>query len=307
MFRYIFKRLIPQWQDTANPDVRRRYIYVEHVSSIAGSGALGAVLVVLGVVLNSVALVTLGVHTWTGAVAPVLDFFSPSSKQQTDALRRRSGVFILAFVMCIVGIEFGKVALERIITPQPVVKSIFAIVFIAAVLAIDLFITMFSYRIAETVGSGEAMASFKRGRMNISLIALILAGFILRLAGFYTIIDGILGLVTAGFIIFAAVRIAQDALPHRALSGTDSALIDAITAAALQCGIPSVDDIVILTNDERQRTVSFTALFDAAVPLQKAASSCASAETLLRTTRGITAVIRVRVAPHGNAPRHTVS
>ncbi|MEK6794150.1 MAG: cation diffusion facilitator family transporter [Spirochaetota bacterium] len=300
MIRFILKRLIPGYTRTGDADVRLRYLYVHHVSLIGFGIMLGVIRFVTGIVANSAALVADGVHAWASVVPPSVQFFSPHTRLvgahetfKTERVRRVV-LFSIAFVLIITGVEFGKASLERILTPQPVAANIVAIAVIAAVVCVNLWLSFFAASLGSVLGTQSARTATLNARRDTVITAIVLVGFLLRLFGVQSIIDGVMGLILSGVIIYNGFDIAKESIFSMRGESPDGAFLDAIRSAAQGVpGILGIHSIAVHTYGKKS-IVSFDADIDDSMSFTAATSTCDAAESLLEKKLSVRAIIRPR-------------
>lgn len=300
MIRFILKRLVPGYAKTGDADVRLRYLYVQQVSLIGFGLLLGVFRFVTGILANSAALVADGVHAWASVVRPAVQFFSPHSRlvtpQESYKAERvkRAVLFSIAFVLIITGVEFGKASLERILTPQPVAANIAAIAVIAAVVAVNLWLSIFAVHMNGVLGTEGSRSAVLHSRRDTVITAIVLVGFLLRMFGVQSIIDGVMGLVLSGVIIYNGFDIAKDSVFAMRGESPDQAFIDALRNAAK--GIPGILGVhaVSVHVFGKKSIVSFDADIDDTMSFTAASRACDAAAELLEKKFSIHAIIRPR-------------
>ena len=119
--------------------------------------------------------------------------------------------FIISMLILLMGFELGKSSVEKILHPQPVDYS--ALTF--AILVISVAVKLYMYLYNHQIGAKIQSASMKATAMDsvsdaVSTTAVLLSAILAKL--FSLSLDGWMGLVVAGFILYTGYQSAKETI-----------------------------------------------------------------------------------------------
>ena len=219
MTELLVKLFIKNADQTSSPKVRERYGMLSSWVAIACNLLLFAVKFILGFLSNSIAItgdafnnlsdVGSGVVTFIGfkAAAAPADEDHPFGHGRIEYI---SGLVITFFVL-LVGFDVVKSAIEKIIHPEPVEFSWFVIVGLLLSILVKLWMGAFNRKLGRKIDSGTLRAAAQDSLNDcISTGATTLGIIIARFLPFS--IDGFLGLMVGGFILYSGYGLARDTI-----------------------------------------------------------------------------------------------
>lgn len=118
---------------------------------------------------------------------------------------------IISGLIVVVGVEFFKSSIERIISPEPIKYEIFMLLILIGSILTKVFLFFFYRRLSSKINSKSlAAAAFDSlsdvGITSVTLIALVVSG------RFGWKIDGYVGAVVSVFVIYGGISVAKDAI-----------------------------------------------------------------------------------------------
>ena len=143
---------------------------------------------------------------------------------------------IVAGLILLMGVELAKSSVEKILHPAAVDFSVIALVILAVSICVKLYMCLYNRRIGKKICSA-AMETKGEGKMrNKSLrsmaeAAVLLAMLIAKWTGLD--IDGWVGLVVAGFILFSGVKSARETISPLLGQPPEKEFVDRIQAIVL--------------------------------------------------------------------------
>ena len=230
--------MIPDYGDPNDLNVRARYGYLEATVSIVGNVILFLIKLILGIFINSIALIADSVHSLSdvGTSGVVIYGFKISKKPPDESHPYGHGrmeyiaTIIIATLLIVVGFGFIEYSIERILNPQDLLNQdyIFVIGIIVIITAIGKeLMAEYSIMIGKKIKSDILIADAWHHRSDaISSIAVGL-GIIGTTYG-YPILDPIFGLIVSFIIIYVGIEIIKDSASVLMGSAPDKELIDDI-------------------------------------------------------------------------------
>ena len=228
--------------DLSDPTVRTRYAYLEACVSIAGNSLLFVLKLILGLMINSIALITDAFHTLsdTGSSLVIILGFKAAKKEPDSEHPFGHGRFeyittlVIAILLFIAGAQFIVQSIQRLLDEVNISESDYLLVIGVIVIisaAAKEAMARYSMRLGKKIDSQALIADAWHHRSD----ALTSVAVGLAIIGAYYglhILDPIFGLVVSGLIIYTAVtlfRFASDTLVGKS---PDSDTVETISRAA---------------------------------------------------------------------------
>ena len=116
---------------------------------------------------------------------------------------------VVAFIIVLVGFEFFKTSIDRIIHPEPVTFSVVLVAILAVSMLVKLWMGAFNVQVGRRIDSPVLMAAGQDSRNDVITTAVVILGMV---AGRFTTlpVDGYVGVLVAAFIVWAGFGIARD-------------------------------------------------------------------------------------------------
>jgi cation diffusion facilitator family transporter len=246
--------LIPDYGNPDDPNIRAKYGYLEGIVSIIGNAILFVIKLILGLFINSIALIADAIHTLsdTGTSAVVILGFKIAKKPPDKEHPFGHGRFeyiatlIIAILLFLVGIGFIQQSIERILNITEYFNIDLAfyigiIVIISAVL--KELMAQFSFTIGKKIKSDVLIGDAWHHRSDaISSIAVGL-GIIGSSYG-YHLLDPIFAIVVSVIIIYVGYDLIKKTSSTLIGSAPDSEILTKIKkiVGAIN-GVKDIDEI----------------------------------------------------------------
>ena len=217
MTAYILKKLMPEGQETDSDTVRSA------VGAFSGGVGIAANLVLFlgkllaGMLSGSVSIVADALNNLSDASGSILtlvgfrlagkpaDAHHPFGHARFEYL---SGLAVSVMIL-VMGLELGKSAVQKIITPMPVDFSMLTAVILMASVAVKLWLWRLNTRLGKQIRSGTLLAAGLDSRNDCISTAAVLAAGLLEY--FWDLrVDGIMGLGVAVFILYSGWKLAKE-------------------------------------------------------------------------------------------------
>jgi len=219
MIKLIIKKTIKNYKDTENEKVRESYGVLAGVLGIICNFILFCVKLVIGTLMNSIAITSDAMNNLSDMGSSVISIVSSKmSNQKPDKDHpfghgriEYVGSLIVSFIIILVGFELLRTSIDKIINPEVIAFNIGLVI----ILALSVFIKfwMFSYNkyIAKAINS-SLMDATAHDSLNdsISTGAVILSLFV---GQFTTLpVDAIMGLLVSAFIMVSGIKLAKEVI-----------------------------------------------------------------------------------------------
>jgi cation diffusion facilitator family transporter len=215
--KIIIEKWIKNSKDVNNPDVREQYISLSGYMGIIANVILFAVKLAIGLMINSIAVISDAFNNMTDISSSVISILSAKiSNQPPDSGHPHGhgrfeyiGSLVVAFIIFSVGFQLLRASYDRMMNPEIILFS--PIVLVILVLSVLVKLWMFSYNlyIYKTIKSSINKAAAYDSIGDSVATTLVIISMIL---GIYTDfpIDGGMGILIALLIMYSGFDVAKD-------------------------------------------------------------------------------------------------
>ena len=240
MTTLLLRLFVKDYRDTENPSVRARYGVF--------SGALGIILnlclfggkFIAGFISGSIAITADAFNNLTDAGSSVLTLIGFRLAGQKPDLAHPFGHgrieylagFAISMVILLTGVELGKSSVSKIFAAEiPRFSWLPAAILIASIL-VKLYMFAFNRRLSRDIRSAAMGATAIDSLSDVVATTVVLLGSVIgQLA--HVAVDGYLGLLVAGFILYSGYRAAKETLSPLLGQPADPELVDGIAKTVL--------------------------------------------------------------------------
>ena len=213
------KLFIKNYKNTDDPEVRNQYGKVAGVFGIFTNIILGIVKLIIGIISNSVSIMADAANNiadTASSILTIIGFKLSSKKPDKDhpygyARYEYVAGFVIAIMMLIMGLTFAKESVIKIFNPEElVINWITYLILVIAIIGKG--IQMLVYLdFSKAINSNTLKANSVDTRNDIISTTAILISMIIM--GIFEInIDGLLGLIVSGFVIYSSIGMIKEVL-----------------------------------------------------------------------------------------------
>ena len=217
LIQFLAKRLIPNWQHTGDPAVRRGYGVLCGVVGICLNILLFFGKFVAGTVSGSIAITADAFNNLSDAGSSVVTLLGfKLAAQEPDRqhpfghgrMEYVSGL-VVAMLILLMGVELLKSSVEKIFHPEEVAFSVLALAILAASILVKFYMSLYNRSVGKRIDSAAMLATATDSRSDVLATAAVLASTVV---GHFTglPIDGWCGLVVAVLILKGGFGAAVD-------------------------------------------------------------------------------------------------
>lgn len=235
----LLKKFVPNYQKTEEAGVRAKYCYLEGWVSILANIILFIFKFVFGLLINSISLIADSFHTLgdvlTSGVVIVgakISHRPPDSEHPYGHGRFEAvATLIITILLIIVGVNFFKDSIERLIHIQPVKGSwlVIGALFFSAM--VKEWLARFSINLGRQINSSTLIADGWHHRTDSIASALITIAILAATLG-YPWVDSIFGLLVSSLIIYTGFEIGRPAVNFLLGQAPEETLVKQIESAA---------------------------------------------------------------------------
>ena len=253
MTQFIIRHFIPDADNVRDNQVRERYGVVSGIVGLLCNLFLFAVKLCIGLATASISIAADAVNNLSDGLSSLISVVgfklagkAPDSKHPFGYGRTEylAGLAV-AFLIGVVGVEFAKSSLDRIIHPAPVRFSAVLMVILALSMLVKLWMGAFNRELGHRIDSTVLLAAMQDSVNDVITTTVVLVGMI---ASQFTSIpvDGYNGLIVAAFILWSGVGIARDTLSPLIGQAADPDIAKSIENIVLEFdGIIGVHDLIV--------------------------------------------------------------
>lgn len=202
-----------------DPELRRKYAYLEAYVSVIGNLLLAGIKIVLGLMLNSISLLADAAHTAADVMTSIVVLLgfklssTPADEKHPFGHGRMEFIatLVISAMLLIVGFEFGKSSYMRLLS-NTAVKGSYAVAFVMLLGAIfKEWMAGFSIDLGRRTNASALMADAWHHRTDGIASVLVAIAIVASEYGYYKI-DAIFGLLVSALIIYTGVNISKDSV-----------------------------------------------------------------------------------------------
>jgi len=246
--------LIPDYGDPNDPLIRAKYGYLEGVVSIIGNTILFIIKLILGLLINSIALIADSVHTLSdvGTSVVVIIGFKISKKPSDENHPFGYGrveyiaTLIIAVLLAVTGFGFIQQSIERILNTISITHEEYGlligfIILLSAVVKEGM--ARFSISLGKKINSDILLADAWHHRSD-ALASIGVGVSIIGSSYGYFILDPLFGILISVVIIYVGVILGKTSAQFLIGKSPDKNVIQSIEDIARQVkGVKNVHDI----------------------------------------------------------------
>lgn len=253
MTKALIRLFIRDAENTRDARVREQYGVLSGAVGIACNVFLFILKVVIGLVTGSISIAADAFNNLSDGLSCLISIVgfkvsgkAPDAKHPFGYGRTEyiAGL-VVAFIIVLVGFEFFKTSIDRILHPAPVAFSVVLAVILAVSMLVKLWMGAFNVQIGRRIDSPVLMAAGQDSRNDVITTGVVILGMV---AGQFTTlpVDGYVGVLVALFIIWAGFGIARDTVAPLLGEAADPEIAESIEKLVLESDyIVGVHDLII--------------------------------------------------------------
>lgn len=300
MLQQIFLKAL-KGKNPANAKVREKVGTIGGVAGIVVNAIIFIIEIIVGSAVNSVAITADAFHNLTDVVSSGITILTfrlankPADKEHPfghGRIEYISALFV-AMVVMVIGFEFTKTSIEKIMHPSPVVFNLVSLLLVIAAIPLKLLLSVFNRNLGELIGSSALKATSFDALSDVLVLSV--ASVSLIMSAFTKIqIDGYIGVVVAIFIMYTGFMIARTELGPLLGEAPDPILVKNINDGVLNADyVSGVHDLIIHNYGPGKFMATIHAEVPCDISILKIHDSIDRAEKYLSKKLGIILVIHM--------------
>lgn len=267
MTKYLIRHFVPDYQNTTSPSVRKKYGMFSGLVGIICNVALAFAKFIAGILTSSIAISADAMNNLSDAGSSIVTLVgfkvadAPADDDHPFGHGRAEYIagFIIAMVICLMGIELARSSFDKIIHPQAINFSVVSLCIMLASILVKFFMSLFYRTVANDISSKTIKAASTDSIVDVvGTIAVVLSMLVSHFAHFN--IDGYTGLAVSIFIIYTGFITARDTLnPLLGEAPNHEFVLSIETKVMSYSGIVGVHDLIVHNYGSNKKLISLHA------------------------------------------------
>lgn len=241
MTKILLKLFIKDYNDTANPRVRRKYVNLGSAVGVLCNIILFLIKLTIGLLAGSVSIMADAFNNLTDIGSSVVTLIGfrmsekPADKEHPFGHGRfeyMSAMFV-AIIILLVGFELFKSSINKIINPTELNIEIYTIILLLISVIIKLWMFLFNKKLGKSINSTSLVATAQDSiNDSIATSAVLISIVICSIFGIN--IDPYIGLLVAAFICYSGIITIKETLDPLLGMPPEKETIDSIVSIVLK-------------------------------------------------------------------------
>ena len=226
MLRFLARRCIPDFQNTADPKVRQSYGILCGAVGILFNTLLCIAKLLVGILSGSIAITADALNNLSDAGSSAITLFGFRLAAQKPDTEHPFGHgrfeyiagLIVSLIILLMGVELGKSSVEKILHPAPVAFHWTSVLVLVLSIGVKCYMAAYNRRIGKEIQSATISAAAADSLSDcLSTGAVLLGTLVAHFTGLH--IDGWAGLLVAACILFTGYHAAKQRAEQQIRAG----------------------------------------------------------------------------------------
>lgn len=297
----LVRTFVKDKDNTRDKQVRQRYGYLGGFVGIFCNVLLSAAKIVIGLMVNSIAITADAVNNLTDAASSVITLVGfkitnkPADREHPFGHARIEYIsaMVVSFMIILVGFEFFKSSIDKIRNPEALKFELVPFLILILSIGVKLWLGRFYKNIGRTIGSKTMEASATDSLSDVITTSVVALSLLSSLWITFPI-DGYIGLLVSVFIMYSGISLTKETLNPLLGDAPDPELVRTITEKTMKYdGIIGMHDMIVHNYGPGRCVVSLHAEIPARMDIMKAHDIIDLAEQEISEELGIHLVIHM--------------
>lgn len=217
MIKFLIRKFIPDYENVLDKTVRESYGILSGILGIVCNLFLFLVKTMIGLVMNSIAIVSDAVNNLSDMATSVVTIVSSKMSNRRPDRQHPYGhgrieyiaSMIVSFIIILVGFELLKTSIGKILNPERLQFSWSLIVILSVTILVKIWMYSYNKYIGKKIDS-SIMITNSADSLNdcIATFAVILSTVLSRFVSWP--VDGIMGVLVSGLIVYTGINVARE-------------------------------------------------------------------------------------------------
>lgn len=200
--------------------VRESYGKMAGIVGICCNALLSAAKIIAGWLFKSVSILADGVNNLSDATSSLVTLIGfklsgrPADKEHPFGHARMEYVsgLVVAFFIVLVGFDLTKSSFDKIIHPEAADFSVISVVILGISILLKLWMFFFNRKVGKLIDSTTLEATAADSRNDVLMTAAVLVCAVVSRLTNFAMLDGIVGLAIAVFIVISGIKLVSETL-----------------------------------------------------------------------------------------------
>ena len=278
MKEFLWRKFVKDYENYKDPEVRGRYTKLTGTLGILVNSVLCIVKIILGIMINSVAVIADGFHDMADSLAACITLIAariarmPADKDHPYGHARVEYLasLLVSAIVLIVGYQLLRTSIDKCIHPDPTDFSWLMVGFMVFAILLKGSQALFTIATGKHIKSLPVIAAGTDNRNDVITSIIIVIGMLVHhFAGLD--LDGYMGCLVSLFILFTGVNLIRETITPLLGEPPDKEMIAEMQEIILeQPEILGVHDIIVYNYGPGRNFATFDAEIDARTNLMEA-------------------------------------
>lgn len=232
---FLIRTFIKDHKNTGDREVRQKYGYLSGLIGIICNILLFGLKISIGLFINSIAVIADAFNNLTDVGSSVVTIFGfkmsgkPADKEHPFGHGRFEYIaaLVVSFMVIMVGFEFVKSSVDKVINPEPLKFDMFTFILLVASIMIKVWLSFFNRNLGRAVGS-KIMEATAFDSLSDVVATSVVALSLLASMWITVPIDGYIGLAVSIFILYNGYNLIKETLNPLLGDAPDEELVKSI-------------------------------------------------------------------------------
>lgn len=250
---FLVRKFVKNYETIEDEKTRNAYIYLGSIVGIICNLILSIIKITVGVISSSVSIMADGFNNLSDMASSLITMVGiklanmPADKEHPFGHGRMEylSALVVAFMVMLVGAQFIKSSVDRILNPTKVSFEIIPFILLLISLILKLWLSRFNKYVGEKINSSALKAASVDALGDVFTSSCVIISFVA--SKFTTIpIDGYVGVLVSLAILYAGYSLVKDTISPLLGEAPDEELVKAIKQGVLSYdNIIGVHDLII--------------------------------------------------------------
>lgn len=217
MIKILIKKFVVDYENVNDKNVREKYGVLSGTLGIFCNLFLFLVKLIIGLIMNSIAIISDAVNNLSDMATSVVTIISSKMSNRRPDREHPYGhgrieyisSMLVAFMIVLVGVELLKTSVDKILNPEKLIFNWGLIIILASSILVKVWMYSYNKYIGRKINSSVIETS-AIDSLNDSISTLVVIISII-FSRFTTLpVDGIMGLIVSGLIIYTGINVARE-------------------------------------------------------------------------------------------------
>lgn len=253
MIKFLVRKFVPNYEKTSDKNVREAYGTLGGVLGIICNIFLFALKLSIGIAMKSMAVISDSVNNLSDTASSAITVFGSKMSNRRPDKEHPFGhgrieyisSLVVSFIIMLVGFEFLKNSVDKIIHPSKIEFKLLLFVFLCMSVFVKLWMFSYNRYLGKQINSSVLKAAAFDSLNDVYATGTVIISIII---GNFTDfpVDGIMGTIVSGLVIFTGFKIARDTVSLLLGNSPSEEVVEQITETILSGeGIVGIHDLIV--------------------------------------------------------------